>query len=357
MTYRGFASDNNAGVHPQILRAIAAANDGHVVAYGDDRYTARAVDAFRAHFGAAAEVCFVFNGTGANVLGLQSITRSYNAVICTESAHIHFDECGAPERIAGVKLLTCEALDGKLTVERVARHMHGFGDQHHIQPKVISITQSTELGTLYTPDEVRTLADHAHAHGMLLHMDGARICNAAVALDLPFRAFTSECGVDVLSFGGTKNGLLGAEAVVLFPSALGSGEEQAEAGRAHLRFLRKQDMQLASKMRFLAAQFEALLSTDLWRCNAANANAMARRLAQAVRGIPGLAITNPVQANAVFAALPKRCIPALQERHFFYEWADVDAERTIVRWMCAWDTTEDDVDRFAAFVKEVLGTG
>jgi threonine aldolase len=343
---RSFASDNNAGVHPKVLQAIAAANDDHVVAYGDDAYTARAVEVFESHFGGDIAVQFVFNGTAANVLSLKSITESYNAVVCTATSHIHVDECGAPEQLGRVKLLACETPDGKLTPDLVQPHLHGFGDQHHIQPKVISITQSTELGTLYVPDEVRVLADLAHAHGMLLHMDGARICNAAAALNLPFRAFTRDCGVDVLSFGGTKNGLMGAEAVVLFA---------ADPGRAqHLMFLRKQNMQLASKMRFMAAQFEALLTTDLWRRNAANANAMARRLADAVDSVPGLEIAYPVQANGVFVILPRRAFDALRERAFFYEWTGVDTERTMVRWMCAWDTTEEDVDRFAAAVRGVL---
>lgn len=347
MDKRFFASDNNAGVHPEVLEAIAAANDGHVVAYGDDPHTERAVKAFEAHFGDGIAVSFAFNGTAANVLSLRAITESYHAVICTTNAHIHVDECGAPEQLGRVKLLACETPDGKLTPDLVQPHLHGFGDQHHIQPKVISIAQSTEVGTVYSPDEVRALADLAHAHGMWLHMDGARICNAAVSLDLPLHTFTRECGVDVLSFGGTKNGLLGAEAVVLFPSAA-AGREQ------HLMFLRKQNMQLASKMRFLAAQFEALLATDLWRRNAANANAMARRLADAVGSVPGLEIAYPVQANGVFVTLPRRAFHALCERSFFYEWTEVDAERTMARWMCAWDTTEEDVDRFAAAVRGVL---
>lgn len=360
MTQRSFASDNNAGVHPDILQAIINANEGHVVAYGDDPYTQRAVDTFKRHLGDETAVYFVFNGTAANVLGLKAITRSYNAVICSANAHIHWDECGAPEQIAGVKLLTCETPDGKLTIDRVKQHMHGFGDEHHIQPKVISITQSTELGTLYTVEEIKTLADYAHANDMLLHMDGARICNAAVALDLPLRALTRDAGVDVLSFGGTKDGLMGGEAVLFFGAPtpnLPQGRSASLRGREteDFKFIRKQNMQLASKMRFIAAQFEALLAGDLWRRNACNANAMAQRLALAVRDIPGVEIAYPVQANAVFAILPKRVIAALQARTFFYVWSELDDERSIVRWMCSWDTTEEDVDRFAAFVHEVVG--
>lgn len=345
MTRHSFASDNNAGVHPDILRAIAAANTGHVLAYGDDPYTARAIETFKRHFGDDVAVYFVFNGTAANTLGLAAIARSYHAVICSANAHIHCDECGAPEKFAGVKLLTCETPDGKLTRERVAPHMHGFGDEHHIQPRVISITQSTELGTLYSVEDIRALADYAHAHGMLVHMDGARICNAAAALGLPFRAFTRDAGVDVLSFGGTKNGLLGGEAVVFFPPH----------DPAHdFKFIRKQGMQLASKMRFIGAQFEALLSGELWLCNARNANAMAQQLASAVRDIPGVEIAYPVQANAVFAVLPKRAVPMLRQHTFFYTWSERDADHDIVRWMCAWDTTAEDVDRFAAQVAAVM---
>ncbi|MCS7055984.1 MAG: beta-eliminating lyase-related protein [Thermoflexales bacterium] len=343
MTRRGFASDNNAGIHPEILQAIAAANQGHVLAYGDDPYTQRAVDAFKRHFGDDIAVYFVFNGTAANTLGLAAVMRSYQAVICASTAHIHCDECGAPEKFAGVKLLTCMTPHGKLSVEHVRQHMHGLGDEHRAQPGAISITQSTELGTVYTPDEIRALADYAHAHGLLLHMDGARICNAAAALDLPLRALTRDAGVDVLSFGGTKNGLLGGEAVIFFPP---------RALAADFKFIRKQGMQLASKMRFIGAQFEALLCGDLWQRNAANANAMARRLADRVRGI--VEIAYPVQANAVFAIVPKRRIADLRAYSFFYEWADLDGERAIVRWMCAWDTTAEDVDGFAAHIAEVL---
>jgi threonine aldolase len=348
MTNRSFASDNNAGVHPDILHAITAANDGHVVGYGDDHYTKSAIATFRRHFGDEAEVHFVFNGTAANVLGLKAITRSYNAVICSSVAHIHVDECGAPEHIGGVKLLTCEAPDGKLTVDLVKQHLHGFGDPHHIQPKVISITQSTEVGTLYSPGDIRALADLAHGHDMLLHMDGARICNAAVALGQSFRAFTRDCGVDVLSFGGTKNGLMGGEAVLLFPSPQGRGVK----GEGDFAFHRKQSMQLASKMRFISAQFDALLSGDLWQRNALNANAMAARLSDRLQGVVRLAY--PVQANAVFAIVPKHIVPQLQARTFFYTWSEHDAEYDVVRWMCSWDTTANDVDGFAAFVTQVM---
>ena len=334
---RSFASDNNAGVHPEILAAIAAANEGHVRAYGDDPYTARAVEAFRAQFGADAEVFFVFNGTGANVLGMQALVRPHEAVICADLAHINVDECGAPERFTGCKLLGAPAPDGKLTTAAVATRIRGVGDQHHVQPRLVSISQSTEYGTVYTPAEIRTLADFAHQHGLLLHMDGARISNAAAALGLPLRAVTRDAGVDVLSFGGTKNGLLGGEAVVFF--------EPAHAER--FRFIRKQGMQLSSKMRFVAAQFEALIGTDLWLRNARHANAMARRLGDGLRRIPGVTVTQPVDANAVFAVLPHGSVPALQAAAYFYVWDDTRDE---VRLMASFDTTEDDVDRFVAAV-------
>jgi len=334
---RSFASDNNAGIHPEILAAIAAANEGHVRAYGDDPYTARAVEAFRSQFGPATEVFFVFNGTGANVLGIQALVRPHEAVICADLAHINVDECGAPERFTGCKLLGVAAPDGKLTVAAIATRLRGIGDQHHVQPRIVSISQSSEYGTVYTPAEIRTLADFAHAHGLLLHMDGARISNAAAALDLPLRAVTADAGVDVLSFGGTKNGLLGGEAVVFF--------EPAHAER--FRFIRKQGMQLSSKMRFVAAQFEALIGTDLWLRSARHANAMARRLGDGLRRIPGVTVTQPVDANAVFAILPRGSVPALQAEAFFYVW---DEPRDEVRLMASFDTTEDDVDRFIAAV-------
>lgn len=340
---RSFASDNNAGVHPEILAAIAAANEGHVRAYGDDPYTARAVDAFRSQFGPAVEVFFVFNGTGANVLGIQALVRPHEAVICADLAHINVDECGAPERFTGCKLLGVPAPDGKVTPDAVAARLRGIGDQHHVQPRVVSISQSSEYGTVYRPAEIRALADFAHAHGLLLHMDGARIANAAAALDLPLRGVTADAGVDVLSFGGTKNGLLGGEAVVFF--------DPAHAER--FRFIRKQGMQLSSKMRFVAAQFEALVGTDLWLRSARHANAMARRLGEGLRRIPGVTVTQPVDANAVFAILPGGSIPALQAQAYFYVWDDTRDE---VRLMASFDTTEDDVDRFLAAVARHAAT-
>jgi threonine aldolase len=338
---RGFASDNYAGVHPEILDALAVANGGHVTSYGADPYTAAATEVFRAHFGPQASVFFVFNGTGANVVSLQSMTQRWDAVICAETAHINTDECGAPEKIAGLKLLTVPTPDGKLTPALVDRQAWGWGDEHRAQPRAVSITQSTELGTLYTVKEIAAVTAHAHEHGMFVHMDGARLANAAAALDMPLRAFTTDAGVDVLSFGGTKNGLMYGEAiVVLNPDAVRGVD-----------FLRKAAMQLSSKMRFVGVQFETLLSNDLWLRSARHANAMAGRLAAAVRDIPGLQITRDAQVNGVFAVLPREVTVRLQEQFHFYVWSEHTGE---VRWMCSFDTTEQDVDDFAEAIRKEL---
>ena len=338
---RSFASDNNAGVHPKVLQAVAAANRGHAVGYGDDPHTDNAVRLFRKHFGNDVEAFMVFNGTAANCLGLKALVESHHAVICAEAAHIYTDECGAPEKFTGCKLIPIPTADGKLTLESVRHAYHGIGDQHHVQPRVVSITQVTEMGTIYTPQEVRALANFAHKRGMFLHMDGARIANAAVSLDLTLRQATRDLGVDVLSFGGTKNGAMGAEAVVFFNQKL---------ARDFL-YVRKQAMQLASKMRFISAQFEALLSGDLWRKNALHANRMAALLRKEVSKIPGVRIVYPVEANGVFAQVPRRALARLQKRYFFYVWHE---EESVVRWMCSFDTTEEDVRKFSRFVAETI---
>jgi threonine aldolase len=342
---RSFASDNNAVVHPEALEAIRRANEGHTVGYGSDPYTESAAEKFREQFGADVAVFFVFNGTAANVLSLQALTRSYHAVLCPELSHIYVDECGAPERLTGCKLVPLPAPDGKLTVETVAHAYHGIGDQHHVQPRVISITQSTEMGTVYKPAEVEALARFAHDRKMYLHMDGARISNAVAAQQLSLRQATRDLGVDVLSFGGTKNGLMGVEAVVFFHPELAE----------NFSFVRKQGMQLASKMRFLSVQMEALLTNDLWRRNAEHANRMARLLEQEVRKIPGVKVVYPVEANGVFAQIPRDAIQKIQERYFFYVWSE---EESVVRWMCSFDTTDGDVREFVqcvgAVVKDLL---
>jgi threonine aldolase len=338
---RSFASDNNAGVHPEILSAIARANEGHVVAYGDDAYTRSAIRKFEEHFGEDIAVFFTFNGTGANVLSLQALTRSFQSVLCSAYAHIYVDECGAPEKLTGCKLIPLPQEAGKITLDSVREAYHGIGDQHHSQPRVISITQCSEMGTVYQPDEIRALAKFAHEHDMFLHVDGARIANAAVSLGQTLRHATRDLGVDVLSFGGTKNGILGGEAVVFF---------HPEMSKDFL-YLRKQSMQLASKMRFIAAQFEALLTGDLWRRSAEHANRMARLLEKEVSRIPGVRIVWNVEANGVFAQIPKHAIEKIKEHYFFYMWIE---EESIVRWMCAFDTTEDDVRQFAEVVSEAM---
>ncbi len=338
---RGFASDNNAGVHPEVLDAIARVNQGHVVAYGDDPYTRSAIAKFEEHFGNGIEVFFTFNGTGANVLGLQSINRPYHAVLCSEYAHIYTDECAAPEKHIGCKLIPLPHQDGKITLDSVRHAYHGIGDQHHVQARVISITQCTEMGTVYRPAEIEALAGFAHDHQMFLHMDGARIANAAESLGQTLRQATRDLGVDVLSFGGTKNGIIGGEAVVFFNRAFSSD----------FLYLRKQGMQLASKMRFIAAQFEALLTNDLWRRSAEHANRMARVLEAEVAKIPNVRIVWKVGANGVFAQIPRHAIEKIKERYFFYPWIE---EECIVRWMCSFDTTEEDIQQFAQVVAEAV---
>ncbi len=338
---RSFASDNNAGVHPEVLKALAAANQGHVVGYGDDPYTASAIGQFRQHFGDDIEVFFVFNGTAANCLSLKALTKSYEAVICAQAAHIYVDECGAPEKLTGCKLIPIGTRQGKLTVDAVRQAYHGIGDQHHVQPRVISITQATEVGTVYGGHEVRALADFAHERQMFLHVDGARIANAAAFLGKGLRECTRDVGVDVLSFGATKNGGMGAEAVVFFDPDLARD----------FKFYRKQGMQLASKMRYLAAQFEAIFQGELWLKNAHHSNRMAQLLKRGMSSIPELKIVYPVEANGVFARIPSRAIPKLLKRYFFYPWG---MEQSVVRWMCSWDTTEDDVKKFVAFVGHTL---
>jgi threonine aldolase len=338
---RSFASDNNAGVHPEVIEAIAAANAGHVVAYGDDPYTARALEQFQKHFGKDIAVYFVFGGTGANVLGLQAVTKSYQAVVCAETAHINVDECGAPEKFTGCKLLSVSTPDGKIRAEQVRPFLHGVGFEHHVQPAVISISQATEMGTVYTQREVKALADFAHKHNMLLHMDGARIANAAVSLSTNFKEITKDAGVDVLSFGGAKNGMMYGEAVVFFDKRLASD----------FKYIRKQGMHLPSKMRFIAAQFEALLSGDLWRRSAVHANWMAQILARELAKISRITITQKVEANGVFALVPKKYITLLQRKYFFYVWNDETSE---VRFMTSFDTTEQDVAEFIRLVRTIV---
>jgi len=336
---KGFASDNYAGAHPDVLAAIADANDGHAAAYGADPWTVRAEELLREHFGEQAVSYLVFNGSAANVLSIRALCRPWESAICAAQAHINADEGGAPERIAGTKLQAVPTLDAKLTPGLVESQIARIGDEHAVQQRVVSISQSTELGTRYSPYELSALAHFAHERDLLVHVDGARLANAAAALELPLRAITTDVGVDVLSFGGTKNGILVGEAVVFLRPELAEG----------FRYLRKQTLQLASKGRFLAAQFIALLEGDLWRRNAAHANAMAARLGAALAGVPGVTITQPVQANGVFAILPSAVTEALQRDWPFYVW---NADTGEVRWLCSWDTRQDEVDAFAAAVKQ-----
>jgi threonine aldolase len=332
---RGFASDNQASVHPEILAALAEVNDGHQPAYGDDAVTGRLREVVRRHFGGRAEVFPVFNGTGANVVSLQAMSERWSSVVCPESAHINTDECGAAEKIAGLKLVTVPAPEGKLTPGLVAAHATGFGNIQRRRPAVVSITQSTELGTVYTARETTAVAAAAHERGLTVHMDGARIANAAASLGVPLRALTTDAGVDVLSFGGTKNGLLLGEAVVVLNPDAVRGVD----------YLRKSSMQLASKMRYVSAQLVALLDGDLWLRNASHANGMAARLESAARAVPGVEITQAVQANTVFARIPADVADRLRKRFPFYTWDEATGE---VRWVCSFDTTEADVDAFAA---------
>jgi threonine aldolase len=338
---RSFASDNYAGIHPAVMAAIESANGGHQISYGDDIYSSRLAAVFRSHFGEQCEVFCVFNGTGANVISLQAMTHRWDAVICAESAHVNVDECGAPEKVAGLKLLGVATPDGKLTPELIDAEVRGVGDQHRAQARVVSISQATELGTCYTVAELVAVCERAHSLGLLVHVDGARICNAAVHLDVPLRALTTDAGVDVLSFGGTKNGLMIGEAVVVL-------NPDAVAGVAYLR---KAAMQLASKMRFIAVQLEALLGGDLWKTNAGHANELAKRLETAVRATPGVTVSHPVEANAVFAVIPDKVAKRLQARHRFYIWDEQTGE---VRWMTAFDTTLEDVDELASAIAEEM---
>ncbi len=338
---RGFASDNNAGVHPDILNALTNANNGHAIAYGNDEYTHAATKQIKSLFDIEPEVYFVLTGTGANVLGIHMMGGSFNSVICAETAHINVDECGAPEKFTGMKIISIPTSNGKLTVQCILPQMHGIGFEHHSQPKIVSITQPTEVGTLYSPSEIKLLADFAHANNMYLHMDGARISNAVAALNISIDEITRKPGVDILSFGGTKNGMMYGEAVLFFNQQLAT----------NFKYFRKQGMQLGSKMRYIGAQFSAFFKDDLWLKNASHANKMALLLEQKVKSIPNVKITQKAQANGVFAIIPKKLIPKLQDEYFFYVW---DEETGEVRWMCSFDTTKEDVSEFASLLENFM---
>jgi threonine aldolase len=336
-----FGSDNHSGVHPAIIKAINSVNTGYSVAYGDDFYTQRAVEKFKEHFGKEIDVYFVGNGTAANILGLKVVTSSFNSIFCAETAHLNVHECCGPEKFTGCKLVTIPTPDGKLTVDLIKPHIIGFGDPHMAQPKVISITQSTERGTVYIPEEIKVLSDFAHENNMLLHMDGARLCNAAAYLDLSLNAIAGEVGVDVLSFGGTKNGMMFGDAVIFYDKKLSKNFE----------FIRKQGMHLTSKMRFISAQFEALLTNDLWLKNAKHANKMAQVLYREIKSIPQIKVTQKVQGNAIFAALQKKIIEKLWKKYAFHI---IDEKTEEVRWMCSFNTTREDVLNFVETVKQAI---
>jgi threonine aldolase len=340
---KALASDNYSGVHPEIMQALIAANQEHMGAYGNDEITTRTVDLFKKIFGADCSVFFVYNGTGANVLGLSALTRSYNSIICSELAHINVDESTAPEKFTGNKLLGIPSKNGKIYPDQIEERIQRIGDQHHPQVKVVSISQSTEYGTVYSVDEIQAIATVAKKHNLYLHMDGSRISNAAVSLQQDFKSFTKDAGVDVLSFGGTKNGMMFGEAVVILNPQIAD----------EFQFIRKQGMQLHSKMRFISAQFEAFLSNDLWKRSAEHANKMAAKLADGLQKIPRVTITQSVDGNGVFAIIPKEVVPQLQDEVFFYIWNDVLSE---ARLMCSFDTKESEIERFLKKLNKLIAS-
>ena len=341
MATRGFASDNNAGVHPEIFKELFSANVGHAIGYGYDIYTEEAFGLFKQHFGNDTETFFVFTGTAANVLGLSSVTRSWNSIIATSIAHLEQDECGAPEKFTGCKVLTVDSADGKINNNLIETHLHDFDFEHHSQPKVISVTQSTEMGTVYTLSEIRDIADFVHSKGLLLHMDGARISNAAVSLDLPFRSFTTDAGVDILSFGGTKNGMMFGEAICFLRPGLASD----------FKYIRKQGMQLASKMRFISAQYIAYFRNDLWKICAGHSNRMARLLADHLKQFSEIKITQKTESNGVFVIMSEEIAKKMQKHYFFYPWNEKISE---YRLMTSWDTQEEDIEGFIGLLKKEL---
>jgi len=337
-THYGFGSDNHSGVHPDIMKALESANKDYTIAYGDEKYTKRAVKKFKEHFGKNIEVFFVYNGTAANILGLKNVTKSFNSIFCAETAHLNVHECCGPEKFTGCKIEIIPTPDGKLTVDLIKPFLVGFGDEHMAQPKVVSITQPTELGTVYNSKEIKVLADFVHKNNMLLHVDGARFCNAAASMKKKFKEISGDVGIDILSFGGTKNGMMFGEAVIFFNKTLSK----------NFKFIRKQGMQLASKMRFISVQFEAFLSNDLWLKNANHANKMAKLLYKNVKDILDVNVTQSVDVNAIFAIIPKKLIPLLRKKYYF------SYHESEVRWMCSFNTKEEDVLNFANIISKTL---
>jgi threonine aldolase len=338
---RSFASDNNSGVHPDVMNALISANTNHAVGYGDDVYTHKAKHLFNELFGAPVDVYFVFNGTGANITSIQSVCRSFEAVIASDVSHINVDECGSPEKMFGGKLLTIPNINGKINASDIEPFLHAVGNEHHAQPRLVSITQVSELGTVYSLSEIGAICQFAHQNNLFVHMDGARIANAAAALNCSIKELTTDLGVDVVSFGGTKNGLMFGEAVVFINEKLS----------VHTKYIRKQSAQLHSKMRFISAQYIAYIENDLWLTNAQYANKMARLLADKLKSITQVKISRPVDSNAVFAIIPKEMVVPLQDKYFFYVWNHQNNE---VRWMTSFDTTLEDIDGFVATIKSIL---
>jgi threonine aldolase len=338
---KNFASDNNSGVHPKIMKRLTEANFEHSVGYGNDIYTENAVRKFKELFGKNAEIFFVYNGTGANVTALNSVLQSFQSVITTETSHINVDECGSLENLSGSKIISVQTKDGKLTIEEIKSVMHGLGDEHHSQPRVISITQTTELGTVYSVEELKKITNYAHDNNLIVHMDGARISNAAVYLNKNLKEITADVGVDILSFGGTKNGAMFGETVIFFNDDLAQ----------NYKYYRKQGAQLHSKMRFISVQFEELLANNLWKKNAENANRTAKILFEKLSKFNCIKITQKVQSNGIFAILPKVVIDDVLKRYFFYYWNEDKCE---VRFMTSFDTTEKDVDNFYQAIKKSI---
>ena len=337
---RSFASDNNSGVHPAIMDAIIKANDGHAVGYGDDVWTRRADKCLANIFGDDVQPYYVFNGTGANMIALQAVTRPFHSIITASTGHINVDECGAPSKFTSCMVKEIITPDGKLTPDLIANQLHGFGDQHHSQPKVVYLSQVTELGTLYTSEELRDVCDFVHSYDMYIHMDGSRLANACAKLKVGMRELTRDCGVDILSLGGTKNGMMIGEAVIAFRPELA----------AYLKFYRKQSAQLYSKMRYLSAQYTAYFEDGLWLKNATQANEMAGLLAQKIEHLPGIQITQKVESNAIFLIMPAEVIKKMRESYFFYTWNEA---RNEVRLVCSWDTTKEDVEAFVVLLSSL----
>lgn len=338
---RSFASDNNSGVHPRIMDAIIKANDNHAVGYGEDPWTAAAEAKIKEVFGNTASPFIVFNGTGANSVALQAVTRSFNSILCASTAHINVDECGAPARMTGCAFVAIPTPDGKLTPELIRPHLHNFGVCHHSQPKAVYISQVSELGTIYTIDEVRAIADLLHEHDMYLHMDGARLANACAYLNCSMKAVTVDAGVDILSFGGTKNGMMMGESVVSFRPEIS----------ANLQYFRKQSAQLASKLRYLSAQFIPYLENNLWLENAKKANEAALRLASVLKKYPQIHFTQKIESNQLFFTIPSEQLKKLQEKYFFYMWnEDINEARLVT----SWDTTDADINDIAQTLSEIF---